>query len=93
MRYVVCVIRDSAADDYGIPYTFKTTGEAVRTFSDVVNKPDVNSQVFNHPDDFELFKIAEYESNTGEFFVDEPPRSLARGADVKDRAGVQKELL
>lgn len=91
MRYVVCVIRDSATDDYGVPYTFKTTGEAVRTFTDLVNRPDQNSQVFNHPEDFELFKIAEYESNTGEF-TPEVPRSLGRGADVKERAGVQREL-
>lgn len=83
MRLVVCVIRDSAADDYGTPYTFKTVGEAVRSFTDIVNRPDENSNVYNHPQDFELFKIAEYETSTGEFFVGEPPRSLIRGAEAK----------
>lgn len=81
MRVKLCAIRDSAVDDYGNIYCFKTTGEAVRAFSDLVQAGD-NNNISKHPNDYELFVIGEFDTETAEVIVDSAPRSLIRGADL-----------
>lgn len=79
----VCAVFDSAVQVYGQPFFVVSTGGAVRSFSDEVNRADANNQFNKHPDDFDLRFLAYYDDETGEFSsLAEGIRSLARGKDV-----------
>lgn len=80
MRYTVCVVRDSAADVYGIPMFLGSVGQAIRSFSDEVQREAADNMLYKHPEDFELYKIGEYDDAAAEFVL-EPPRSLIRATD------------
>lgn len=47
------------------PFFFKTQGEAIRAWIDVVN--DQNTTFAKHPEDYTLFEIAEYNEEQGSF--------------------------
>jgi len=81
MKYVICVMRDSAADVYGVPMFMSSKGQAIRSFSDEVNRVDASNQLNKHPEDFELFYIGTYTDDVAEFSIDYPPVSLIRATD------------
>lgn len=81
-KFVVCVIRDSAADAYNVPIFLRSTGVAVRTFADEVNRAADDNPLYRHPDDHDLYMLGTYDQDTGGFDL-EAPRCLARGKDVK----------
>lgn len=81
-KYVVCVIRDSAADGYGVPVFFKTTGMALRAFTDEVNRSAEDNPLYRHPADHALWTLGEFDSSNAEFELT-APRQLARGQDVQ----------
>lgn len=56
-------IRDNKAECYLSPFFFQRDGEAIRAFDDVVNKS--GSQINAHPEDFSLFKVGEFDQDTG----------------------------
>lgn len=64
-RYVMCSVLDLAAQQYGRPFFSVSDGSAVRGFVDEVNREDKQSLLFNHPDDFQLFKIGVFDDETG----------------------------
>lgn len=80
MKYVVVCIRDRAVDAFMQPWFVASVGAAVRAFSDEVNKAD--SPMNKHPDDYDLYEVAQFDDATGEFKkVDEKPRQVAIGKD------------
>lgn len=83
MKYAVCVVRDSAADVYGVPMFMGSTGQMVRSFGDEVNRVAEGNQLNLHPEDFELFHVGNYDdADAGiEWFA--APRSLVRAVDLK----------
>lgn len=86
MKTVVVAVRDSAVNAFARPVHVQSVGQAVRSFSDEVNRPssvDQPNQMNQHPDDFELYHIADFDDETGAFTVpDEGVRMLARGKDL-----------
>lgn len=80
-KFVICAIRDSAADAFGVPVFFKTLGVATRTFTDEVNRAAEDNPLYRHPEDHDLWLMGEYHADSGEFVL-EKPRQLARGQDV-----------
>lgn len=80
-KLVICAVRDSAAVAYAPPMTFPTIGIASRTFRDEVHREE--SMLFKHPEDYTLFKIGEFDDETGML---EPctPEQLLRAQDMKD---------
>lgn len=75
---------DSAVQAYAPPVLVPSTGIAVRSFTDEVNRNDANNALFRHPDDFELRLLALFDENTGIFEAPgEGIQTLARGKDVK----------
>jgi len=69
MKLVLCSVKDRAADAYGRPMFVPSVGVAIRSFSDEVNRKDQENQLFNHPDDFDLYELGEFDDNTGLFFL------------------------
>lgn len=85
MKLKIYVVRDTATDQYGNPMFLIASGQAMRSFTDEVNRAEKDNQMYMHPDDFELYELGEYETATGKFETKEPELKL-RGKDVKNRA-------
>jgi len=83
MKLSICSVKDRAADAYGRPMFVPSTGVAIRSFSDEINRSDADNQLHNHPDDFDLFEFGTFDDNTGEFELHEQPKLLSLGKQVK----------
>lgn len=86
MIMYVYSLRDSASALYGRPFFCVNVGHAVRGFSDQVNTPVVDGQqndLFNHPDDFELFELGTFDDNTGLHDLYAQPKPVATAKSVK----------
>ncbi len=83
MKLVLCTVKDRAADAFGRPMFVRSIGEAIRSFSDEVNRKDADNQLYNHPDDFDLYELGEFDDNTGLFSLHEQPKLLSLGKQVK----------
>lgn len=85
MKMVICSIRDSAADAYGRPFFLPSVGVAIRSFTDEVNRPAEDNQIYQHPEDFDLFELGEFDDVSGRFVLLDVPKQLALGRMVKVR--------
>jgi len=83
MKYVICTVKDRAADAYGRPMFLAAIGQAIRSFTDEINKDYDENQMFNHPDDFDLYDLGVFDDANGYFALLEEPKLLVRGKDVK----------
>ena len=89
MKMVIACVKDRATDAYGTPMFLVSVGQGMRSFSDEVNRESEENQLFRHPDDFDLYELGEYDTDSGSFdcFV---PRLLARGKDISTKIQVVK---
>lgn len=78
MMHQVCAVRDSASGAYMRPFCAATSGVAVRSFSDEAVRE--GSEIKKHPSDYELWLLAEWDEESGQF-NQVAPRCLARAAD------------
>jgi len=83
MKLIICTVKDRAADAYGRPMFVPSTGVAIRSFSDEINRNNADNQLFNHPDDFDLYELGEFDDNSGLFALHEQPKLLSLGKQVK----------
>lgn len=83
MKLVLCSVKDRAADAYARPMFVPSTGVAIRSFSDEINRQADDNQLYNHPDDFDLYEFGEFDDNTGQFNLYESPKLLSLGKQVK----------
>lgn len=82
-RMIVVAVRDSAMQAFANPIVVPTIGVAIRSFSDEVNRKDPQNQLHVHPEDFELWHIANWLPEEGYFEnPEERARCIARGKDV-----------
>lgn len=82
-KYVMCAVRDSVADVYGNPFCVQSVGMAVRSFTDSVNKAEDGNAMYDHAEDFALFELGVYDTDTAQIELLERPRQVALGKDVK----------
>ena len=85
MKMVICSICDSAADAYGRPFFLSSVGVAIRSFTDEVNRSSEDNQIYQHPEDFDLFELGEFDDTTGRFVLLDVPKQLVLGRMVKVR--------
>jgi hypothetical protein len=83
MKLIICTVKDRAADAYGRPMFVPSTGVAIRSFSDEINRNNADNQLYNHPDDFDLYELGEFDDNSGLFALHEQPKLLSLGKQVK----------
>lgn len=81
MNLFALSVRDSAADSYHAPLCFPSLGVAERWFRDECNSRHPENQIAQHPEDYELQLVGNFETSTGEF-VACAPRLVLRGADA-----------
>lgn len=86
MKMIVCSIKDRAAEAFGRPFFLPAVGVAVRSFQDEVNRPAEDNQVYQHPDDFDLYELGLFDDSNGRFDLYEDPKVLAMGKQLKVRS-------
>lgn len=83
MKMIVVSIKDRAADAFGRPFYVPSVGVAIRSFQDEVNRASEDNQMYQHPDDFDLYELGSFDDSTGTFVLDESPKLLTLGKQVK----------
>lgn len=80
MKYAVCAVKDRAVDAYNRPLYVPTVGVAIRSFNDECNKKD--SELYNHPEDYDLYELGQWDDQTAIYVALEQPRVIARAQDI-----------
>jgi len=83
MKLTLCTVKDRAADAFGRPMFVRSIGEAIRSFSDEINRNAEDNQLYNHSDDFDLFELGEFDDNTGLMTLHDTPKLVSLGKQVK----------
>lgn len=78
MKLLMFSIFDVVAKIYSQPFFMPTTGQALRAFGDEVNNPQ--STINKHPADFRLFKLGDFDDNSG-VIVSKNAEFLANAVD------------
>lgn len=85
---MICT-RDIVANVYGPPVMVHHIGQAIRTFGDECRRKEPGNVLAQHPEDFELWHIGEFDDNTGSIDTynpeDERRKQLAVGANYRDQ--------
>jgi len=79
----ICSVFDSAAQAYNRPIFVPSTGLAIRSFRDEVNRKADDNTLNSHPSDFELYQVGQFDDQTGDI-TSMAPSLLARAIDMKE---------
>lgn len=83
MRFKIISVRDRAVDSFGSPFVVTNLGGAIRSFGDEVKRPhspERPNPYNQHPEDYDLYCLGEFDSDTGEFSA-QRPEQIAIGKD------------
>lgn len=80
MKYAVCAVKDRAIDAFNRPIYVPTIGVAIRSFTDEVNRKD--SELANHPEDYDLYELGSWDDQTAIYTPNEVPRVISRAQDI-----------
>lgn len=75
-------VRDRATASFGTPMSFVATGQAIRSFSDEVNRVAADNQLNLHSDDFDLYSLGFFDTDSGKFVTNDPEQ-VAIGKNLK----------
>lgn len=78
--HFICAVRDRQLDAFLRPFTAESIGQAQRAFTDEVNRKD--SDMYKHPEDYELFQIGTFDTNTGEIQATAKPVQVALASNL-----------
>ena len=78
----VCAVYDAQLEAFNRPLYVPAVGMAVRSFSDEVKRTSPDNPLNAHPEDFNLFHIADWSEDDGSFECVVPPRLLVKGIDI-----------
>lgn len=88
MKRVIVAVYDNASQMFGQPFFVTAIGQALRSFTDEVNRPAQDNQLYQHPEDFSLYHIGYFEEETAVFTPPDEgvgPRRLVRGQEVQQK--------
>lgn len=88
MKTIICSVFDSATAAYMRPFQAQTIGQASRMFEDILKDPD--HDITRHPEDYALFKMADFDDRTGEI-TQEQPTCIARAHEIISVAKANQE--
>lgn len=77
----IYAVKDLAVQAFGNPFIVRAKGEAIRSFQDEANKKDGQSAIAQHPEDYELYHVGDWNDQTGELLPCEP-YLVARAKDL-----------
>lgn len=82
MIYEIVAIRDGAVAAFARPAFTRSKGEAIRSFSDEVNRNDQDNTLHTHPEDYALYYLGHFDDATGQFTCPKQPEQLAEAKTV-----------
>lgn len=83
MRTIIVAVRDQKAVQFTQPVTSPNKAMALRSWQDELNNPKhADLDQVKHPEDFTLWYLGEYDSDTGEITPNKPEQ-LAVASDLK----------
>ena len=77
----IVAIRDIKANVFAQPYFVASIGGAIRSFGDECSRAAPDNIMYNHPHDFELYKIGTYDDNNGKIEQAAEHQQLAFGGN------------
>ena len=84
MKLQIFAVRDRKTDQFANPMFLISKGHAVRHFADEINRKDENNILWKHPEDFELYELGSYNTETGIFDTGTPTSvALAESLMIK----------
>lgn len=83
MKFQMYVIRDKQVNSFMTPYFMRNDGEALRSFADEVNRAAEDNILYRHSDDFELYRLGDFDSDSASFVIEKLPVLIVQGASVK----------
>lgn len=81
MRFQLLSVRDTVADTFKPPSTFVNEAVGIRAFTDMMNEEDSIEHV--HPEDYNLYKLAEFDDETGIIYPTTEPELLMLGINAR----------
>jgi len=81
MELLAFSIKDRALAAYMRPWFAVTTGQAIRMFTDELNRHD--SEMFKHQDDYDLYHLGSFDEETGKMKPIDTPMQIAIGKHLK----------
>lgn len=87
MKLKLYAVHDSAVKEFIGPEAARTHGEAERKFKMNVNNPE-NQLLHTNPENFGLYCIGEYDSETGLLAALKEPQHIVTAIQVKETASV-----
>ncbi|AXH73929.1 MAG: nonstructural protein [Microviridae sp.] len=82
MRLEIFSVFDIALGAFGRPMFLNSVGQAMRSFSDEVNRKSDDNNMYRHPEDFALFHCGTWVDDDGSFEVFDRPQRLTNAVDV-----------
>lgn len=83
MNLEIFAIRDRASDSFGNPMFLLALGQAIRSFSDEINRSAADNNLYLHPDDFDLFHLGSFDTSSAQFSLLPSPSQIAIGKNLK----------
>jgi hypothetical protein len=80
---IIVSIKDRAADAFARPFFVQTDNVAIRSFMDEVNRKDADNNLYNHPDDYDLYGLGVFDDNTAIIEMYDAPKLLMLGKTAK----------
>lgn len=83
---VIVSIRDNVSQLYMRPEYVVHRNAAIRAFQDEINRqsqPGQQNNLFNHPDDYDLYEMGHWDDVSGEFEIHKVPEMIAQGKFTK----------
>lgn len=81
MKKYIYAVYDAKLNAFDDPFVLRTEGEALRGWTDAVNNEKTK---FNqHPEDYVLFELGEYDYIDGKVEAYKTPKSVAKATTVK----------
>lgn len=80
MKFMMVAIKDRSVEAYTSIQAVRAPGQAIRQFMDAINNTE-SGPMAQHPDDFDLYNVGEFNDETGELTPCTPVK-LADGKTI-----------
>lgn len=87
MKMNVFSVYDEKAKAYNTPFFQAHVGQAIRSFNDLVSDPITT--IHNHPEDYHLYHIGEFDSDNAKFVSFPEPRLISRASEFSNKQPVE----
>ena len=84
MKKQMYSLLDHTAQVFLNPLSFINDKDAIRWFGTVVNNTEEKTNISNHPEQFTLFRLADYDDKLGTYDTQAKPTQIITGIQVQD---------